>query len=79
MWFWKILFPTDKADNILGEITHEVTENTVHLHWKEPAAPNGIIILYEVNYKRVGDAEVKTHLFYVDPPTQSSVFWLIHD
>uniref|UniRef100_A0A3Q2D9V4 Tyrosine-protein kinase receptor n=1 Tax=Cyprinodon variegatus TaxID=28743 RepID=A0A3Q2D9V4_CYPVA len=44
-----------EADNILGLITHEVTENTVHIHWQEPAAPNGIIILYEVNYKRVGD------------------------
>ncbi|CAG5896505.1 unnamed protein product [Menidia menidia] len=49
--------PGDKADDILGPIHYEVTENTVHVRWLEPAAPNGIIILYEVNYKRLGDSE----------------------
>ncbi|XP_013862871.1 insulin receptor a [Austrofundulus limnaeus] len=49
--------PEDKADDILGPITHDVSENTVHISWHEPAAPNGIIILYEVNYKRQGDSE----------------------
>ncbi|MEQ2309757.1 hypothetical protein AMECASPLE_001873 [Ameca splendens] len=53
--------PEDKADNILGPITHEVAESTVHIHWQEPATPNGIIILYEVYYKRVGDAEELPH------------------
>ena len=55
------LFSTDKADDILGRILCEVTENTVYVRWQEPAAPNGIIILYELNYKRLGDSEVKTH------------------
>lgn len=55
------LLSADKADDILGPITHDVSENTVHISWHEPAAPNGIIILYEVNYKRQGDSEVKTH------------------
>lgn len=36
-----------------------MTENAVHIRWDEPPAPNGMIILYEVNYKRHGDAEVK--------------------
>lgn len=36
-----------------------VTESTVHITWQEPVAPNGMIILYEVNYKRLGDSEVK--------------------
>ncbi|XP_037837848.1 insulin receptor a isoform X2 [Kryptolebias marmoratus] len=49
--------PEDKADDILGPITYDVSENTVHIGWHEPAAPNGIIILYEVNYKRLGDSE----------------------
>ncbi|KAM4552222.1 insulin receptor a [Odontesthes bonariensis] len=49
--------PEDKADDILGRILCEVTENTVHVRWQEPAAPNGIIILYEVHYKRLGDSE----------------------
>ncbi|MEQ2254709.1 hypothetical protein ILYODFUR_006334, partial [Ilyodon furcidens] len=53
--------PEDKADNILGPITHEVSESTVHIHWQEPPTPNGIIILYEVYYKRVGDAEELPH------------------
>uniref|UniRef100_A0A3Q3K1Z3 Tyrosine-protein kinase receptor n=1 Tax=Monopterus albus TaxID=43700 RepID=A0A3Q3K1Z3_MONAL len=50
--------PEDKADDITGPITYEVTENTVHITWQEPKAPNGMIILYEVNYKRLGDTEL---------------------
>uniref|UniRef100_A0A672ZAW5 Tyrosine-protein kinase receptor n=1 Tax=Sphaeramia orbicularis TaxID=375764 RepID=A0A672ZAW5_9TELE len=50
--------PEDKADDIVGLITYEVTDNTVHMSWQEPAAPNGMIILYEVNYKRLGDSEL---------------------
>uniref|UniRef100_A0A672ZA72 Tyrosine-protein kinase receptor n=1 Tax=Sphaeramia orbicularis TaxID=375764 RepID=A0A672ZA72_9TELE len=46
-----------EADDIVGLITYEVTDNTVHMSWQEPAAPNGMIILYEVNYKRLGDSE----------------------
>ncbi|XP_037538287.1 insulin receptor a [Nematolebias whitei] len=49
--------PEDKADDIRGPITHDVSESTVHISWQEPAAPNGIIILYEVYYKRLGDSE----------------------
>ncbi|XP_008332774.1 insulin receptor a [Cynoglossus semilaevis] len=49
--------PEDKADDILSPIKYEVTENTVHITWQEPEAPNGMIILYEVNYKRLGDTE----------------------
>nr|BAB83668.1 insulin receptor [Paralichthys olivaceus] len=49
--------PEDKADDIVGPISSEVTENSVHITWLEPAAPNGMIILYEVNYKRLGDTE----------------------
>lgn len=52
---------SDKADDIVGPINYEVTENTVHITWREPVAPNGMIILYEVNYKRLGDSEVKKH------------------
>lgn len=53
-----ILFATDKADDILGLIKCEVTEKTVHITWMEPQAPNGMIILYEINYKKLGDSEV---------------------
>lgn len=49
--------PEDKADDILGPIKCEVTEKTVHITWMEPQAPNGMIILYEINYKKLGDSE----------------------
>lgn len=55
------MFSTDKADDVVGAIKYEVTENTVLITWQEPVAPNGMIILYEVNYKRLGDTEVKKH------------------
>lgn len=55
------LFSADKADDIVGAINCEVSEMTVHITWLEPSAPNGMIILYEVNYKRLGDSEVKKH------------------
>ncbi|CAN9503462.1 unnamed protein product [Ophioblennius macclurei] len=49
--------PEDKADDILGPINCEVAKDSVHITWQEPVAPNGMIILYEVNYKRLGDTE----------------------
>lgn len=58
----RTLFPADKADDIRGPIKYDVTENTVHITWQEPAAPNGMIILYEVNYKRHGDTEVRRRI-----------------
>uniref|UniRef100_A0A3Q3ER92 Tyrosine-protein kinase receptor n=1 Tax=Labrus bergylta TaxID=56723 RepID=A0A3Q3ER92_9LABR len=49
--------PEGKADDVIGPINYDVAENTVLISWQEPAAPNGMIILYEVNYKRLGDSE----------------------
>uniref|UniRef100_A0A6Q2ZD67 Tyrosine-protein kinase receptor n=1 Tax=Esox lucius TaxID=8010 RepID=A0A6Q2ZD67_ESOLU len=37
--------PEDKADDIVGHITYDVSEYTVHIKWLEPKAPNGMIIL----------------------------------
>ncbi|KAM9789417.1 insulin receptor a [Neosynchiropus ocellatus] len=53
--------PEDKADDIAGPITCEVSDMSVHIKWQEPAAPNGMIILYDVNYKRLGDVEEQKH------------------
>uniref|UniRef100_A0A3B1J7U9 Tyrosine-protein kinase receptor n=1 Tax=Astyanax mexicanus TaxID=7994 RepID=A0A3B1J7U9_ASTMX len=53
--------PEDHADDIMGPITFEVAEYSVHIRWIEPKAPNGMIILYEVNYKRLGDTEELHH------------------
>lgn len=50
---------TEKADDISGKITYELSEYTVHIRWMEPKDPNGMIILYEVLYKRLGDTEVR--------------------
>uniref|UniRef100_A0A8D2NIC1 Tyrosine-protein kinase receptor n=1 Tax=Zonotrichia albicollis TaxID=44394 RepID=A0A8D2NIC1_ZONAL len=50
----------DSADDIVGPVSHELVEkNTVHLKWQEPKEPNGLIVLYEVNYGRLGDTEVR--------------------
>ncbi|NXM31792.1 INSR protein, partial [Oxyruncus cristatus] len=50
--------PEAKADDIVGPVFHEVVEkNTVHLRWREPKEPNGLIVLYEVNYGRLGETE----------------------
>ncbi|XP_077580659.1 insulin receptor a [Stigmatopora nigra] len=53
--------PEDKADNIAGSIRCQVSDMTAYVTWEEPAAPNGMIILYEVNYKRIGDVEEQHH------------------
>lgn len=51
----------EKADDIPDQVTHEVVAAEppyVLIKWKEPQSPNGLIILYEVFYGKVGDAEV---------------------
>ncbi|XP_060783116.1 insulin receptor a isoform X2 [Neoarius graeffei] len=53
--------PEEHADDIIGEILFNVVEYSVHIRWAEPKAPNGMIILYEVNYKRLGDTEELSH------------------
>ncbi|NXX47195.1 INSR protein, partial [Tricholaema leucomelas] len=54
--------PEAKADDIVGPVTHELVEkNNVHLRWQEPREPNGLIVLYEVNYGRLGETE-EAHL-----------------
>nr|XP_046177558.1 insulin receptor-like [Oncorhynchus gorbuscha] len=53
--------PEDKADDIVGPISYDVSEYSVQIKWLEPKAPNGMIILYEVNYKRLGDTEELHH------------------
>uniref|UniRef100_A0A8C6U1H3 Tyrosine-protein kinase receptor n=1 Tax=Neogobius melanostomus TaxID=47308 RepID=A0A8C6U1H3_9GOBI len=55
--------PEDKADDIPGHVTHEIMHGDTHsvlIKWNAPVSPNGLIVLYEVFYRRVGDAEVHT-------------------
>lgn len=52
---------TDKADDIPGTVTHEIMTAEppyVLIKWNPPHSPNGLIILYEVFYRKVGDTEV---------------------
>ncbi|XP_078279915.1 insulin receptor-like isoform X2 [Rhinoraja longicauda] len=49
--------PEANADDIVGHITHKVVEKVVHIKWDEPKNPNGLIVLYEVNYKRLIDSD----------------------
>uniref|UniRef100_A0A671YVM9 Tyrosine-protein kinase receptor n=1 Tax=Sparus aurata TaxID=8175 RepID=A0A671YVM9_SPAAU len=53
--------PEEKADDIPGPVTHEIVTAEppyVLIKWNAPRSPNGLIILYEVFYRRVGDTEV---------------------
>uniref|UniRef100_A0A8C6Q7F4 Tyrosine-protein kinase receptor n=1 Tax=Nothobranchius furzeri TaxID=105023 RepID=A0A8C6Q7F4_NOTFU len=53
--------PEEKADDIPGPVTHDVVVAEppyVLIKWNAPRSPNGLIILYEVFYKKVGDTEV---------------------
>ncbi|XP_071343963.1 insulin receptor b [Trachinotus anak] len=55
--------PEEKADDIPGPVTHEIVTAEppyVFIKWNAPRSPNGLIILYEVFYKKVGDTEVHT-------------------
>lgn len=55
------LILTEKADDIPGPVTHEIViaePPYVLIKWNAPRSPNGLIILYEVFYRKVGDTEV---------------------
>lgn len=55
--------PDEKADDIPGLVTHEIIHGETHsvvIKWNAPVSPNGLIILYEVFYRRVGDTEIHT-------------------
>ncbi|KAK1798518.1 hypothetical protein P4O66_006816, partial [Electrophorus voltai] len=43
--------PADKADNIPGHVSWEDQDDTVILKWPEPARPNGLILLYEIQFR----------------------------
>ncbi|XP_058495075.1 insulin receptor b [Solea solea] len=55
--------PEEKADDIPGPVTHEIVSAEppyVLIKWNAPPTPNGLIILYEVFYRKVGDTEIHT-------------------
>uniref|UniRef100_A0A3Q3X5C5 Tyrosine-protein kinase receptor n=1 Tax=Mola mola TaxID=94237 RepID=A0A3Q3X5C5_MOLML len=55
--------PEEKADYIPGPVIHEIVTAEppyVLIKWNPPRSPNGLIILYEVFYRKVGDTEFHT-------------------
>ncbi|XP_075063067.1 insulin receptor [Mixophyes fleayi] len=49
--------PEAKADNIEEPVTSEYVAPNVYIMWKQPKDPNGLTILYEVQYNRLGDTQ----------------------
>nr|XP_046264139.1 insulin-like growth factor 1 receptor isoform X2 [Scatophagus argus] len=49
--------PAEKADDIPGPVTWEGHEDWVFLRWPEPHHPNGLILMYEINFKLASENE----------------------
>ncbi|XP_056115157.1 insulin-like growth factor 1b receptor [Rhinichthys klamathensis goyatoka] len=43
--------PAERADDIPGSVSWEALEDSVFLKWPEPHKPNGLILLYEIQYR----------------------------
>ncbi|XP_058256957.1 insulin-like growth factor 1b receptor [Hemibagrus wyckioides] len=49
--------PADKADDIPGPVTWQDLDDSVIVKWPEPAQPNGLILLYEIQFHLGGELE----------------------
>ncbi|XP_051560277.1 insulin-like growth factor 1 receptor [Myxocyprinus asiaticus] len=49
--------PAERADDIPGPVTWEGLEDSVFLKWPEPHKPNGLILLYEIQYRLGAEPE----------------------
>ncbi|XP_066503622.1 insulin-like growth factor 1b receptor [Hoplias malabaricus] len=49
--------PAERADDIPGEVKWESLEDSVILRWPEPVRPNGLILLYEIQYRLGNELE----------------------
>lgn len=48
--------PTGEADGIPGKVAWEAaSKSSVLLRWLEPSDPNGLILKYEIKYRRLGE------------------------
>lgn len=50
----------DKADDIPSPVTWQGLDDSVIVKWPEPAQPNGLILLYEIQFHLGGEV---IHLF----------------
>ncbi|KAF4083004.1 hypothetical protein AMELA_G00134960 [Ameiurus melas] len=49
--------PADKADDIPDKVTWHNVDDSVIMKWPEPAQPNGLILLYEIQFHLGGELE----------------------
>ncbi len=49
--FWFLHFLVERADDIPSPVTWEHLDGSVFLKWPEPQKPNGLILLYEIQYR----------------------------
>ncbi|XP_052002563.1 insulin-like growth factor 1b receptor [Xyrauchen texanus] len=49
--------PAERADDIPGPVTWEGLEDSVFLMWPKPNKPNGLILLYEIQYRLGAEPE----------------------
>lgn len=54
-WVRSVLPLLDKADDIPGPVTWQDVDDTVIVKWPEPAQPNGLILLYEIQFHLGGE------------------------
>lgn len=57
MWLGCLMpSPAGEADGIPGKVVWEVaSKSSVLLRWLEPPDPNGLILKYEIKYRRLGE------------------------
>lgn len=57
MWLgYLIPSPAGEADGIPGKVAWEAaSKSSVLLRWLEPSDPNGLILKYEIKYRRLGE------------------------
>lgn len=60
--------PTGEADGIPGKVVWKaVGKSSVILHWLEPPDPNGLILKYEIKYRRLGEVGSQLPLSHPGP------------
>lgn len=54
--------PAGEADDIPGKLSWEAaSKSSVLLRWFEPPDPNGLILKYEIKYRRLGEVSTIGH------------------
>lgn len=71
--------PAGEADGIPGKVAWEAaSKSSVLLRWLEPLDPNGLILKYEIKYRRLGEVgapeDPLTQLQSVPHPSPSQLF-----